>query len=108
MDKRFIEQIEVLCAHNASINNHMEITNTMQEAMSENGDTVLVDLVTEDPTSDSAGALNIAFYAYSENYIYFLEKVVIPFSDGEMQACITSIPRNPNPKDGVGHFGGYA
>ena len=104
----FVKQVEELCLHNDNVNNSVEISNTIQEAMKENGDTVLVDLIANDPLSDSSGALNITFYAYSEKHIYFLEKLIIPYSDGETEAFIVSIPRHPTPEEATFYFGGYS
>ena len=94
----FIKQIEALCHHNDKVNNSFKIQNTIQQAMKENHDGALVGLMFDEPKNDSSGALNINFYAYSQEYVYFLEVNTVEWSDGEQETYIVSVPRNPNPK----------
>ena len=101
----FIKQIEALCHHNDKVNNSFKVQNTIQQAMEETHDVALTGLMFDEPKNDSSGALNINFYAYSKRYIYFLEVNTIPFSDGEQEAYIVSVPRNPTPKECSHCFG---
>lgn len=105
-----IKQIEALCQQNNETPNSIKIDNTIQKAMQENGDTALVAVIVKDEAwRNDRNAFDVLFYAYSEKYIYFLDIEIIPFSEGEVSAGISSLPRHPEDvvvKD-IFYTGGY-
>ena len=97
-----IKKIKELCK---SINN---LENSIESVMRENNDTEITHLIYDECSSKSRGDLNSTFIAYSENYIYILERTVIGWSDGETKTRITAIPRNPTENQSPLWYGGWS
>ena len=75
--------------------------------MKENGDTSLVCVVSDENAWQERGDPDIVFYAFSENFVYFLEHVIEPYSDGESHLNVMSVPKNPNDETPIS-FGGWS
>lgn len=96
-----IKKIEQLCERVDGL------MNSITEAMKETGDIKLIDIMIDDTAWQKRGDLDVAFYAWSELFVYFLERLQVPYSDGETEVYISYIPITP-----IGEkptwYGGYS
>ena len=75
------------------------------DEMKENGDTILECVVSDENAWDGLGSPDVTFYAYSQNYIYFLEMLAVPQKTGYLN--VNSVPRHPTTDEGIAYYGRY-
>ena len=97
-----VKKVEELC-----MSNSFDTKIRIREAMRKNNDKTLICVVADEEAWQERGDADIAFYAFSDNYVYFLEHIIEPYAVGESHLNVVSVPKNPDHDDPI-IFGGWS